>query len=229
MMQSMQFTFTMIPPLLCSIFLLLAFAACVPAAQPPARDPLRWWKGNLHTHSFWSDGDDFPESIADWYKTNGYHFLGLSDHNVMQKGERWLSVTNRVRKAAFEKYCERFGSRWVELRPFQPKQTVRLKTLNEFRRLFNERDRFLLIPAEEISDRYKVHPIHINATNLRNLIDPQGGTNVTDVIQRNVDAVLAQRRRTGQAMIPHVNHPNFGWAITAEELMPVRGDKFFEV
>jgi|GEM_PF-6842137 len=24
----------------------------------------RWWKGNLHTHSLWSDGDDFPESIA---------------------------------------------------------------------------------------------------------------------------------------------------------------------
>ena len=20
-----------------------------------------WFKGNLHTHSFWSDGDDFPE------------------------------------------------------------------------------------------------------------------------------------------------------------------------
>ena len=21
----------------------------------------RWWKGNLHTHTLWSDGDDFPE------------------------------------------------------------------------------------------------------------------------------------------------------------------------
>jgi hypothetical protein len=44
-----------------------------------------------------------------------------------------------------------------------------------------------------------------------------------------VDAILEQRRRTGQAMFPHVNHPNFGWAITAEELMPVRGFRFFEV
>ena len=26
----------------------------------PADPPLRWWKGNLHTHSFWSDGTDFP-------------------------------------------------------------------------------------------------------------------------------------------------------------------------
>src|SRR5687767_8180034 len=28
----------------------------------------RYYKGNLHTHSFWSDGDDFPEMIADWYR-----------------------------------------------------------------------------------------------------------------------------------------------------------------
>jgi hypothetical protein len=50
---------------------------------PVTADGPRWWKGNLHTHSFWSDGDDFPEMIADWYKTRGYHFLGLSDHNVL--------------------------------------------------------------------------------------------------------------------------------------------------
>jgi hypothetical protein len=27
----------------------------------------------------------------------------------------------------------------------------------------------------------------------------------------------------------HVNHPNFGWGITAEDLMPIRGENFFEV
>jgi hypothetical protein len=30
--------------------------------------------GNLHTHSYWSDEDDFPEMIMDWYKTRGYDF-----------------------------------------------------------------------------------------------------------------------------------------------------------
>ena len=29
---------------------------------------LRWYRGNMHTHSLWSDGDDYPEMIADWYK-----------------------------------------------------------------------------------------------------------------------------------------------------------------
>lgn len=30
--------------------------------------PAQWYKGNLHTHTLWSDGDDFPEMVADWYR-----------------------------------------------------------------------------------------------------------------------------------------------------------------
>ena len=30
-------------------------------------------------------------------------------------------------------------------------------------------------------------------------------------------------------MIAFVNHPNFGWALTAEDMLPVTGEKFFEV
>jgi predicted metal-dependent phosphoesterase TrpH len=54
----------------------------------------RWWKGNLHTHTFWSDGDDFPEMVVQWYQTHGYHFLALSDHNVLSQGQRWMAVTD---------------------------------------------------------------------------------------------------------------------------------------
>ena len=52
---------------------------------------------------------------------------------------------------------------------------------------------------------------------------------MVDVLQRNVDAVLAQRAENGQPMFPHINHPNFGWAITSEELMQIRCEQFFEV
>jgi len=45
--------------------------------------PKRWFKGNTHTHSLWSDGDAAPEHIADWYKSHGYDFLVLSDHNIL--------------------------------------------------------------------------------------------------------------------------------------------------
>ena len=47
-------------------FPLLAFA--LTAALPLSAAEARWWKGNLHTHSLWSDGDDYPEMIADWYR-----------------------------------------------------------------------------------------------------------------------------------------------------------------
>lgn len=191
----------------------------------------RWWKGNLHTHSLWSDGDDYPEMIAAWYKERGYHFLAFTEHNVMQEGARWFTLTDkRGGGVALEKYRARFGADWVEERTVHStNRQVRLKPLAEFRTRFEEPDRFLLVPASEITDRHLVAPVHINAVNLLDLIPAAGGSNVLDVMQRNVDAVLAQRAKTGQPMFPHINHPNFGWGVTAEELMQLKGERFFEV
>ena len=57
-----------------------------------AEENLSWFKGNTHTHSLWSDGNDFPEMIAKYYKDNGYHFLVLSDHNILSRGEKWMAI-----------------------------------------------------------------------------------------------------------------------------------------
>ena len=212
------------------VLALLAAAQTAFPAQPAATQPARWWKGNLHTHSLWSDGEDYPEMIVEWYKEQGYQFLALSDHNVLLQGQKWIVATNnRGGDGALRRYVERFGQHWVEQRWIQNTQMVRLKTLAEFRPLFEEANRFLLIPAEEITDHFMTQPIHMNATNLRDLIKPQGGQSVLDVLQRNMNALRSQRRITGRPMILHANHPNFGWAITAEDLMLLQGDRFFEV
>ncbi|MFT4548647.1 MAG: histidinol phosphatase-like PHP family hydrolase [Verrucomicrobiales bacterium] len=50
-------------------------------------DTHEWFKGNTHIHTLWSDGNGFPKMIIDWYKTNEYDFIGMSDHNVLQDGE----------------------------------------------------------------------------------------------------------------------------------------------
>jgi len=42
---------------------------------------LNWYKGNIHTHTTESDGDDTPENVVRWFRRNGYDFLVLSDHN----------------------------------------------------------------------------------------------------------------------------------------------------
>ena len=52
----------------------------------------KYWRGNLHTHSLWSDGNDFPEMICQWYSDTGYHFLALPDHNILSEGERWMNL-----------------------------------------------------------------------------------------------------------------------------------------
>ncbi len=187
--------------------------------RPPAE---LWWKGNLHTHSLWSDGDDFPEMAIDGYKKSGYDFVALSDHNILAEGKLFVEVD----PAILTDYRERFGSDWVEVRA---DGRVRLKTLAEYRKLFEEPGEFLLIQSEEITDRFESKPLHVNATNVKERIEPQGGGSVREVLQRNVDAVLAQRKRTGELMFPHVNHPNFGWAVKVEDLIALRGERFFEV
>jgi len=190
----------------------------------------RWWKGNLHTHSLWSDGDDYPEMIADWYRANGYHFLGISDHNVLAEGERWIHrEKNAGGQRAFDRYLKRFGGDWVEHRVVKNVPQVRLKTFAEYRQKMAIPGSFLLMQSEEITDQFQGRPVHLNATNLKNHIPPQGGAGVAATLQNNIDAVLAQRKATGQPMFPHINHPNFGWAIQPADMIELRGERFFEV
>ena len=71
----------------------------------------RWYRGNLHAHSYWSDGDEFPEMIMDWYKSNGYHFVVLSDHNILAQDEKWKLIPKGfIYKKAFDKYLENTGT-----------------------------------------------------------------------------------------------------------------------
>ena len=41
----------------------------------------QWFKGNIHTHTNESDGDEDPYKVVSWYRRHGYDFLVLSDHN----------------------------------------------------------------------------------------------------------------------------------------------------
>ncbi len=228
-----------------ALLVLLASTCVARASDPiPADAPPRWWKGNLHTHTLWSDGNDFPEMVVEFYRERGYHFLALSEHNVIAQGQEWRPLNNPKRpemKVHFEKYLTRFGPNWVETRgqsegggPLE----VRLKPLSEFRSLFDERGAFLMIPGEEITNRFPLtdadgkernRPIHLNATNIVELIQPQPGKTISEMIDNNLKAVHEQQARTGQEMLPHLNHPNFQYAITAEDVAHAVSDHFFEI
>ncbi|MFN8854333.1 MAG: hypothetical protein ACK50P_02140 [Planctomycetaceae bacterium] len=196
-----------------------------------ADDSLRWFRGNLHTHTLWSDGDDYPEMVAQWYLDQGYDFLSFTDHNTLWTGEKWIEVEkSKGGRAAFEKLKRAFPSGWVQERISpEGKLETRLKTFSQVSARLNRPGKYLLIQSEEISDKYGGLPIHMNAHNVREMLPPRGGDSVYEVMQRNTDALLAHREKSGDAMLIHLNHPNFGYAIRAEDLMRVRGENFFEV
>ena len=202
----------------------------VPDPSPLTTSPAQYWKGNLHTHTLWSDGDDFPEMVVDWYKRNNYHFLALTEHNVIAEGEKWMDAeTTATRKTAVAKYVKRFGDRWPEFRTKDGKKQVRLKPLSEFRSLFDDAGKFLLVPGEEITHSFAKRPIHMNGINLRDTIKPIDGKDAIETVRVNLRQVNEQRTKAGRVMIAFLNHPNFGWGVRAEEMLLAEELKFFEV
>ena len=190
----------------------------------------RWYRGNLHAHSYWSDGDEFPEMIMDWYKSNGYHFVVLSDHNILAQDEKWKLIPKGfIYKKAFDKYLEKYGHDWVEYREDTGRISVKLKTFSEYKPLFEEKNQFLIIQSEEITDSFDGKPLHLNATNVREFIEPQGGGSVVEVLQNNIDAVIKQKEETGNPMIVHINHPNFYYAVSLQDMIELERERFFEV
>lgn len=211
--------------------IILVFILATIASHAQEGEGRRWFKGNTHTHSYWSDGDDFPEMIMEWYKNHGYDFICLSDHNTLAQGEKWKLIPDfPAHDRRFREYLNKYGEDWVTYEIDSAKRVrVRLKTLEQYGPLFEEKGKFLIIQSEEITDGFEKKPVHINAINVKEAILPSGGSSVTEVMQNNLDAVHAQRQRTGQAMFAHINHPNFMWGISLQDMMKLKGDRFFEV
>jgi hypothetical protein len=191
----------------------------------------KWYKGNLHTHSYWSDGDEFPEVIMAWYKSRGYQFVALTEHNILAEGEKWKTISDdSIYQQAFKSYLNTYSDDWINHRQDSLGRTqVQLKTHLEYAPLFEEDEKFLIIKSEEITDRFENKPIHMNATNIQKKIEPQGGSSVVDVLQNNIDQVISQRQETGVPMIPHINHPNFGYGVSLDDMIALEKEQFFEV
>jgi hypothetical protein len=220
---------------------------------PPPEPTHNWYKGNTHTHTLWSDGNDFPESIIHFYKENGYQFLVLTDHNILSRGEKWMAVDdiNKRRETlghpTLDKYRALFGEEWVEtrMRLSEKEKTekteeseveieeVRIKALSEIRERFEKEGEFLLIEGEEVTDRHEGpggnYEVHINAVNLEEVIEPQGGESVSEVLANNLRAIREQEERLQRPILEHLNHPNFQWSIKPSDIVSVVDLRFFEV
>jgi hypothetical protein len=161
----------------------------------------KFYKGNMHTHSWWSDGNTFPEEVAKWYKEHGYNFLAVTDHNLLQEGKKTKVIG---------------------------KDTIVLKTLAEYRGQFEVPGEFILICSEEVTDAAEKRPVHLNAINVSKVIKPQGGPTVLECIKADYKAMRSSMEGSETPDWITLNHPNFGWGQTASDLAQC-GVRFFEV
>jgi hypothetical protein len=136
-----------------------------------------WAKGQIHDHTTNSDGNGSPQQVADWYRTHGYQFLIITDH---------------------EKVTDPSG----------------LSAAG-----------FVLIPGEELAVKNQgAKPIHGNALNIPKTIpSPDGAKTQAETLRNLVDYI----RRAGG--IPMICHPNWEWAFTHRELLPVKGPYLLEI
>ncbi len=209
----------------------------LPLGLHAAEPATHWYKGNTHTHTLWSDGNDFPEMVCDWYQKHGYQFLALSDHNILHTHEVWMSedgIKKRQKalgKTAVEKYRARFGEAWVQSRPLEKGtgNELRLRKLEEYRSMFEKPEGFLLVPAEEISASFGKVPLHLNALNIAEELKPLKADSIVATLRANLVAVAEQEKRLGQPILVHVNHPNFRYALTAEDMAQALEERYFEI
>lgn len=191
-----------------------------------------FWKGNTHTHSLWSDGDAAPEWISDWYVTNDYNFLVLSEHNVLADHAKWFPVKEgtRLTPERLASLQQQFGNDKVEVRENgNGTSSMRLLTLAELRGRFEKAGEFIFLQGEEITDGFDKANIHINAFPLPELIPPQKGASIGETLQRNFDRVHEVSQQHGKPIIAHLNHPNFTWSLTWKDFAAIQHERFFEV
>ncbi|MDO4586560.1 MAG: hypothetical protein Q4C95_04595 [Planctomycetia bacterium] len=126
-----------------------------------------WYRGNLHMHSYWSDGVAFPEEAISLYRDEGYQFVCLSDHNLAQNNpERFNEIKNRPSQELIERFQKRYPDYPLEIKEEDDKKFVRLKTFQELKKQLESPGEFLLIPGFELSGGAKNGvQVHMNLIN----------------------------------------------------------------
>jgi predicted metal-dependent phosphoesterase TrpH len=98
-----------------------------------------------------------------------------------------------------------------------------LTSVDGLNALLGAEEKFLVISGEEVTDQFQTKVIHVNALGAASSVPPQGGASALETLQRNVSSIRAAKG------VPHINHPNFLWSLSADELAQVRDNKLFEI
>jgi hypothetical protein len=83
--------------------------------------------------------------------------------------------------------------------------------------------KFLVLPGEEVTDRFEGAPVHLIGIGVREAVALQGGASIVETLQRNARAIRAA------GGVPQINHPNYAWALSAEQIAAATEARLLEV
>ena len=201
----------------------------------------KFYKGQFHTHTWWSDGKAAPEQAVAFYKERGYDFLGITDHNVYGEGYRVkrLKKGNVNEMAILDAYRKNYPSCAVVKEAENGDFDVELKTVAQLREMFEEPGKFILLDGVEGTTRVAdeagiVNQVHMSYLNVPSVPDyfRKCGTKGT-VAQRIGEAHKAVKEaaaKFGRDEMFILNHPVWTWYdVQAEDLVANPDVRFFEV
>jgi len=159
-------------------FCFLSLLTCVSLAQTP--DAVKaaqgksagrvWRKGQLHSHSIWSDGQALPEEVMAQYRAAGFSFVCLSDHDQFPTDtNHWIPVEKEIGSWPYHlteealARAEKLVPGGVETRKVWNRKFVRLKPYSELARQFNEPDKFLVVPGQEVARTCHMNVFNVDA------------------------------------------------------------------
>ncbi|MBQ3290147.1 MAG: hypothetical protein IJH50_12100 [Kiritimatiellae bacterium] len=239
-------------------FMGAAFAAGTMAAYAGIPKPgtgKRWYRGMMHMHTLWSDGRALPEQCAAAYKDAGYDFIAFTDHNRLGVDpDRWIAVGNGTEKGwppicvhpdCFKKYMERFG-KTASVRGGKDGALthVRLKTFAEVKKMFEEKEKFLMIPGVELTTDVKengvTYAMHMNVVGIDDVIERAKRAKLIEFLPgRTVASAIRESRELSEALAKErgnppffcmVNHPNWlYYDVYAKDLIDNPEIRYFEV
>ncbi len=195
----------------------------------------QWFKGNLHMHNQWSDGDPLPEWAIDWYQSHGYHFICPSDHNIFQsdalrfdgfgfnntppdlaafKDETslWKVISPtpgwpKLTQSRVDETREKFGPDSVRTITVDGQTYVRMTPFAELERQFAEPGKFLMIPGYEQTGGCvnNEQQVHANFINVREVFPYLAAETPRELLARTFAKGL--EAYSGQNYLFTANHP----------------------
>jgi len=210
-----------------------------------------WYRGNLHAHSYWSDGNTFPELAAYEYKANGYQFLCLSDHNAVQTDTNaWKEIKDGkstiaanialmdktfgadavITKSATKKISVPLGDGKMKLVEKEVITHVKLTRFDELAKQFDEAEKFLLMPGHEINNVAGGRTLHSNALNIRTNQPFVQEETVPKALQAQLDGLQKIAETSTTPNLLQLNHPAWPFFdIDPEMLAEIKDLRLYEL